>query len=192
MGASVIRRPREIGALDTLLTEAKSFVHSRLRLWVLGLRRWAVVLLCGHKWELVSGCVNVAHLFTGTYSRTLDAKNRVLVPSDLREALDAIDRKGLYLVPTKNCVALWPRSDLEAYAAAQGADPLGNLAFNRAFYSQMIFKTFDGTGRIVFPGTLAERFPDREVLIAGVGRHLEAWHPADFEKFMAQAPLDLG
>jgi len=42
------------------------------------------------------------------------------------------------------------------------------------------------------PGELADRFPDREVLIAGVGRHLEAWHPADFEKAMSETPLDLG
>lgn len=134
----------------------------------------------------------MAHLFTGTFLRSLDAKNRVLVPSELRDALDAADRKGLYLVPTKRCVALWPRSDLEAYAASQGADPFGNLGFNRSFYSRLIFKSFDGTGRIVLPAPLAERFADKEVLIAGVGRHLEAWHPADFEKEMAANELDLG
>jgi MraZ protein len=134
----------------------------------------------------------VAHLFTGTFLRSLDAKNRVLVPSELRDALDAADRKGLYLVPTKRCVALWPRSDLEAYAASQGADPFGNLGFNRSFYSRLIFKSFDGTGRIVLPAPLVERFADKEVLIAGVGRHLEAWHPADFEKEMAANELDLG
>ncbi|MHC4408874.1 MAG: division/cell wall cluster transcriptional repressor MraZ [Planctomycetota bacterium] len=134
----------------------------------------------------------MAHLFTGTFLRSLDAKNRVLVPSELRDALDAADRKGLYLVPTKRCVALWPRSDLEAYAASQGADPFGNLGFNRSFYSRLIFKSFDGTGRIVLPAPLVERFADKEVLIAGVGRHLEAWHPADFEKEMAANELDLG
>ncbi len=134
----------------------------------------------------------MAHLFTGTFLRSLDAKNRVLVPSELRDALDAADRKGLYLVPTKRCVALWPRSDLEAYAASQGADPFGNLGFNRSFYSRLIFKSFDGTGRIVLPAPLAERFADKEVLIAGVGRHLEAWHPADFEKEMTANELDLG
>lgn len=114
------------------------------------------------------------------------------MPSELRDALDADDRKGLYLVPTKRCVALWPRSDLEAYAASQGADPFGNLGFNRSFYSRLIFKPFDGTGRIVLPAPLAERFPEREVLIAGVGRHLEAWLPADFEREMADNELDLG
>ena len=134
----------------------------------------------------------MAHLFTGTYLRSLDAKNRVLVPSELRESLDAADRKGLYLVPTKRCVSLWPRSDWEAYAASQGADPFGNLGFNRSFYSRLIFKPFDGTGRIVFPESLAERFPATKVLIAGVGRHLEAWHLAKFENEMADNVLDLG
>ena len=61
------------------------------------------------------------------------------------------------------------------------ADPFGNLGFNRSFYSQMIFRSFDGTGRIVLPGNLAERFAEREVLIAGSGRYLELWNPGDFD-----------
>jgi DNA-binding transcriptional regulator/RsmH inhibitor MraZ len=83
---------------------------------------------------------------------------------------------------------LWPRSFLDAYTEQQGADPFGNLSFNRAFYSQMIFRSFDGTGRIILPGTLAERFPEREVVISGSGRYLELWNPAEFETSIT--PLD--
>ena len=94
--------------------------------------------------------------------------------------LSAEDRPGLFLIPGAACVLLWPRSYLDAYTEQQGADPLGNLAFNRAFYSQMIFRSFDRTGRIVLPGELVERFPEREVAIVGAGRYLEVWKPADF------------
>jgi len=123
----------------------------------------------------------VAQLLTGTFPRSLDGKNRLLVPSEIRDAFSPEDRKGLFLIPGKSCILLWPRSYLDAYAEGQGADPLGNLAFNRAFYSQMIFRSFDKTGRIVLPGELAERFPEREVAIVGAGRYLELWRPADFE-----------
>jgi DNA-binding transcriptional regulator/RsmH inhibitor MraZ len=111
----------------------------------------------------------------------LDGKNRVLVPSELRDALSPEDRQGLYVIPGAKCVLFWPRSYLDAYADRQGADPLGNLAFNRAFYSQMVFRSFDRTGRIVLPGEIAERFKTREVTIVGAGRYLELWDPSDFK-----------
>jgi DNA-binding transcriptional regulator/RsmH inhibitor MraZ len=118
----------------------------------------------------------------------LDGKNRLLVPSEQRDALSPEDRQGLYLIPGSKCVLLWPRSYLDAYTERQGSDPLGNLAFNRSFYSQMIFRSFDGTGRIVLPGEIAERFKTREVTIVGAGRYLELWDPADLKASIT--PLD--
>ena len=130
----------------------------------------------------------MAQLFTGSFPRALDGKNRLLVPSELRDALSPEDRQGLYVIPGQKCVLLWPRSYLDAYADRQGSDPLGNLAFNRSFYSQMIFRSFDRTGRIVLPGEIAERFKTREVTIVGAGRYLELWSPADLSRNIT--PLD--
>lgn len=132
----------------------------------------------------------MAQLFTGSFLRSLDGKNRLLVPSEVRDALDAADRSGLFLIPSSKCVFLWPRSFLDAYTERQSADPFAKPGFNRAFYSQMIFKPFDRTGRIVLPGEIAVRFPQREVLIAGAGRYLELWEPQGFEAEVT--PLDLG
>ena len=132
----------------------------------------------------------MAQLFTGSFLRNLDGKNRLLVPSEVRDSLDAADRKGLFLIPSSKCVFLWPRSYLDLYAERQSEDPFAKPGFSRAFYSQMIFKPFDGTGRIVLPGPIAERFPEREVLIAGSGRYLELWVPKQFEEEVQ--PLDLG
>ncbi len=124
----------------------------------------------------------MAHLFTGTHARNLDSKNRLLVPSEVRDALSVEDRQGLFLIPTKRCVFLWPRSLLDAYTAQQEADPFKNIGFNRSFYSRTIFRQFDGTGRIVLPGEVADRFPERKVLIVGAGRYVELWNPASFEQ----------
>jgi DNA-binding transcriptional regulator/RsmH inhibitor MraZ len=130
----------------------------------------------------------LAQLFTGSFPRSLDGKNRLLVPAELRDALSPEDRLGLYLIPGQKCVLLWPRSYLDAYTDRQGADPFGNLAFNRAFYSQMVFRSFDKTGRIVLPGEITERFKTREVTIVGAGRYLELWNPADLQTTLT--PLD--
>lgn len=131
----------------------------------------------------------MAQIFTGTFRRSLDGKNRLLVPAGIRDALSPEDRTGLFLIATRKCILVWPRSYLDSYAEQQGADPFGNTAFNRSFYSQMIFRSFDGTGRIVLPGELTERFPEREVAIAGAGRYLELWDPAALEA--AVTPLEV-
>ena len=131
----------------------------------------------------------MAQLFTGSFLRNLDGKNRLLVPSEIRDALDAADRGGLFLIPSSKCVFLWPRSYLDRYTERKTED-FADPGFNRAFYSQMIFKPFDRTGRIVLPGNIAERFEEREVVIVGAGRYLELWVPQSFEAEVS--PLDLG
>ncbi len=112
-----------------------------------------------------------------------------MIPSEIRDALDSADRQGLFLIGSSKCIFAWPRSYLDRYAEQQGADPFGNLGFNRAFYSQMVVKPFDGTGRIVLPGDMVARFAKREVLIAGAGRYLELWKPGEYESEVQ--PLDL-
>ncbi len=120
-------------------------------------------------------------LFTGLFRRSIDGKNRVLVPSEVREGLEGDDRRGLFFVPSDECVSLWPRSYLLRYAQEQGTDPFGNQDFNRSFFSQSIFRSFDGTGRIVLPPSLVPRFPERELMFVGAGLYLEAWSPAVWE-----------
>ena len=126
----------------------------------------------------------MAQYFTGTFRRSLDSKNRVLVPSEIRDALDANDRRGIYVIPGKRFFLLWPQSTLEAYGQELAVDPFKDqdaARRQRAFYSRMQFKSFDGTGRIVIPKEFADRFPEGEVVIVGVGSYLELWSPADWE-----------
>lgn len=132
----------------------------------------------------------MSQIFTGTFVRSLDGKNRVMVPSEVRDALSPEDRQGLFLIPSKKCVFLWPKSFLLRYAGEKGSDPIANLDFNRRFYSRAIFKSFDGAGRIVVPGELLDRFPGREWLIVGAGLYLEAWDPAHFQSEARELDLE--
>ena len=104
--------------------------------------------------------------------------------------MDAEDRQGLYIIPGEKCLFLWPRSYLLQYASGKASDPFGNLEFNRTFYSRAIFKSFDGTGRIVLPADLLARFPEREVLIAGTGLYLEVWDPAAWETEVGELDVE--
>ncbi|MGQ0612502.1 MAG: division/cell wall cluster transcriptional repressor MraZ [Planctomycetaceae bacterium] len=132
----------------------------------------------------------MAQIFTGTFVRSLDGKNRLLVPSELRDVMDGEDRRGVYVIPSSECLFLWPQSYLLAYASGQATDPFGNRKFNRTFYSRALFKAFDGAGRIVLPAELVARFPNRELLIAGAGLYMEAWDPAAWESHSGELKLE--
>lgn len=132
----------------------------------------------------------MAQIFTGTFRRSLDGKNRVMVPSEVRDALVPEDRQGLFLIPSRKCVFLWPQSFLLRYAGEKGSDPIANLDFNRRFYSRALFRQFDGAGRIVVPGELLDRFPSKEWLIVGAGLYLEAWDPARWEAESGELDLE--
>ena len=132
----------------------------------------------------------MAQIFTGTFVRSLDGKNRVLVPSELRDVMEGEDRRGLYLIPSNECLFLWPQSYLLRYAGGQAADPFGSRRFNRTFYSRALFKAFDGAGRIVLPAEMVARFPSRALLIAGAGLYMEAWDPAVWEAQAGELQLE--
>jgi transcriptional regulator MraZ len=117
--------------------------------------------------------------FRGTYDHTLDAKNRLTVPARYRAAL----AEGVVLatpVDLKPCVGLWRPDDYASYSARALADlpPLSPklTELQRFFYAESKDDKLDGAGRIMVPGFLAKKAKlEREVVIAGVGDHLELW-----------------
>ena len=128
-------------------------------------------------------------IFTGTYRRTVDNKNRLTFPSNFRRMLPKDDQDGLFLIVSAKCTFVWPRSYLERYAQHQGDDPFAAPVFNRAFYSQLVTRSFDATGRIILPEGVG--LSDRRVLVVGAGSYVELWRPELFEAEMSTADLRL-
>ncbi len=132
--------------------------------------------------------------FRGTYDLTLDAKNRLTVPSKLRAsfAVGVVLALGL-----DGGAALWRPADYEAY----GASALGGLhplspeyrQLNRFIEGNAFDTELDGAGRVMITPRVLERAAlQREVVVAGAGTCLEIWDRQTYrdmdERTLAELP----
>jgi MraZ protein len=126
--------------------------------------------------------------FHGTFDHTLDAKNRLTVPSKFRSALAG---KVFLVKGGEPCLSVYPE---DTYArmtgsALAGMNPLSAQAreLSRLFYSNAMGVELDGAGRIMLPPRFMEHagITSREVVVAGAGDCLELWARAAWETYDA-------
>lgn len=128
-------------------------------------------------------------LFTGSYPRTLDEKQRLALPRKHREELS--DQKQVVLAPgTEGCVAVYPTevfaqmADRLAQHAPSGRDV---RSFSRLFFAQAETADIDSQGRLRVPAELAKLADLKEdVMVVGVRDHLELWDKGRWEQFLVQ------
>jgi len=138
-------------------------------------------------------------LLTGTYTRTLDEKHRVAIPSRLRKIISADDpdAEGLYVAPGQDgCVALYPPMQFDRLGEQLDEMPYTRRSvrrFRRFYFGQAGLSKWDGQGRIRIPELLLDhaKIPTdsrpRDVVLVGSQRHLEVWHADQWQTFFAEA-----
>ncbi len=135
--------------------------------------------------------------FHGTFDHTLDAKNRLTVPSRFRSTLAGT----VFLVKgAEPCLSLYPAETYNAMAqdALAGMNSLSTRKreFSRLFYANAMSVELDGAGRIMLPSRFMEHagIGSRDVVVAGAGECLELWDRATWESYdadLAQRAPDL-
>ena len=113
-------------------------------------------------------------MFLGEYSHTLDLKNRITLPSKLR------DEMGGRAVLTKSidkCVSVYNTAAWSAYTAKLDALPGTEArALKRFIYSSAFEAEFDAQGRILIPANLCEFAElEKNIKVIGAGDHVELW-----------------
>ena len=115
--------------------------------------------------------------FRGHFEHSLDAKNRLSIPAKFRAALS----EGVVLAKDSDpCVAAWTPDAHEQTVgrALTGLNPLGERykQIQRFFQSNAFDMALDAGGRVTLsPELLAHAGIDREVMVVGVGDHVEIW-----------------
>jgi MraZ protein len=123
--------------------------------------------------------------FRGTFDFTLDAKNRLTIPSKHRASF----ADGVVLAAgLERCVGIWRPEDHDAWTAAvlEGRNPLSpdyrQLA--RHFTANSLTTELDGAGRVMLPPRLKEYAGlDREVALVGAGESLEIWDRSTWDAY---------
>ena len=123
--------------------------------------------------------------FHGTFEHTLDAKNRLTVPSKLRTAF----AEGAFLVrEADKCISLYPSGTYSALtqAALSGLNPLSAQAkqLKRYFHSNAQQVELDSAGRVMLsPRHLEHAGLGRDVVVTGAGDCLELWDRSTWEAY---------
>ncbi len=115
-------------------------------------------------------------MFMGTYYNSIDAKNRMIVPSRHRDELgrSCVLTKGL-----DKCLYIYTISDWEAQVSKIEKLPESDpevREFIRHLFSNAVECEFDKQGRIIIPPNLKEFAGiDQKLVTVGVMKKIEIW-----------------
>ena len=132
-----------------------------------------------------TACTTCALAFHGTFEHTLDAKNRLTVPSKFRAALAG----RVFLVKAVDrCLSVYPESTYSAMteSALSRLNPFSPEArdLKRMLYGNAVDVELDSAGRVMLPPKHMEHAGiDRDVVITGAGECLELWDRATWQAY---------
>ena len=126
--------------------------------------------------------------FRGQHEHSLDAKDRLTIPSRLRAQL----ADGAVLVAGLDpCVEVWPREGYDRFARQilAGLNPLSGKArmLRRRFHAPAQDETLDSAGRLrMAKHLIAHGGLAGQCVVVGVEDHLEVWSPERWSKHSAE------
>ena len=127
----------------------------------------------------------------GQYDHTIDAKGRIIIPAKFREQMgdEFVITKGL-----DHQLFVYAPDEWNLFEAKLRALPISNpqaRKLSRFFLVGASDVTVDKQGRITLPMQLREFAGiTRDVLLAGVGNHLEIWNPDRYNELNTYEDMD--
>jgi MraZ protein len=127
-------------------------------------------------------------LLYGNYELTLDDKNRLLVPSEIRKALDPnTDGDAFFLVTgTNGKLWLYPEKYYESLAGQIRSEMVPEddlLAFDQANFAMASKVEWDKQGRVLISERILRKAGlNKDVTLLGMRDHVEVWDRAEWEK----------
>jgi MraZ protein len=132
--------------------------------------------------------------FRGHFEHSLDAKNRLSIPARFRAAFSTGTVLAKDIEP---CVAVWTAEAHEAIVdRALGALNPMSTDYRRAaryFQGNSWDTELDASGRVILPAQLLRHTGiQKEVVVVGVGDHLEVWGQERWEEQQEALDAEIG
>ena len=125
-------------------------------------------------------------MFTGEYKHTIDPKNRMFLPSAMREEMgdEVFVVKGV-----DTCIAVYTVDAWEIFTEKLNSLPeMKARRVKRTLMASAIKTKIDGQGRVLITqGHKAYAGLDKNVCVIGVGNHVEIW---DEDKWLAENDIN--
>lgn len=128
-------------------------------------------------------------MFQGPSSLSLDAKGRLSVPSRHRDVLNAVCAGQLTITKHPHgYLMVFARPEWDKFRAGIAALPMSAQNWKRIFLGNAMDVDIDSTGRVLIaPELRAAVGITRDVMLLGMGNHLELWDKAQHEANEAEA-----
>ena len=132
--------------------------------------------------------------FRGHFEHSLDAKNRLSIPARFRASFSS----GTVLAKDPEpCVAIWTPETNESIIsrALSGLNPMGSeyRKLSRFYQGNSFEVELDGAGRVTLPPPLlAHASIEKDVVVVGVGDHLEVWGRERWEREQHSLDREIG
>lgn len=133
-------------------------------------------------------------MFRGQFQHSIDAKGRTSLPARFRDSLDSCGDPRFVLTSGlfDPCLHLFPLKAWEELeekiAQLPSLDP-HVVRFRRLYVSAACECEADKAGRVLIPNHLREKADlKKDVLWAGMGRHLELWSQAAWDAVLEISP----
>ncbi len=131
-------------------------------------------------------------VFRGRYEHTIDSKGRTSLPARFREVLTASGESRLIVTTgLEACLVAYPLREWEAFeerlSRLPSFDPSVAM-LKRIYVSGAIECDLDKLGRLLLPSSLRDHAGIcRDLLFAGMGKHIELWDKARFDALSRNA-----
>ena len=123
-------------------------------------------------------------MFFGTYEHTLDDKNRLVIPRKMREELGT---KIVILKGFEGSLSVYKEEDFARYAEEVNRLPYNKKSsrdYIRVQLSSASDCEVDKQGRTIIPPYLMKKYNiGKEVVVIGVGNHIEIWDKKEYEQY---------
>jgi len=130
-------------------------------------------------------------MFAGEYLCKVDEKGRFIVPSPIREQIEADGQSVVFLKGPEQSLLIYSAKEwkqvLERTKTSLDEDQ--SRLFMHFVVSEAGTSDIDKTGRILIPGRLRKLVPlddDQEVILVGLYHRIEIWNPSEWRRYIAR------
>lgn len=132
-------------------------------------------------------------MFTGEYHHTIDEKNRLAIPSDIRDKVNTkIEGKGFFItIGLDGCLFMYTPKEWQNIVQKINQLPFTNekaRQFQRLFFSKaQEIPDYDPQGRILISQNLKDIAKiQKKAVIVGVSNRIEIWDETRWKNFESE------
>jgi MraZ protein len=130
-------------------------------------------------------------MFAGSYPCHLDEKGRFIIPSPLREPLEAEGNGVVFVKGSEPGLWVYSTSEWERVLnrIRTKLDEDQSRLFMHRIVSEAGTSELDKAGRVLIPTRLRKAIPveeDQEIVLVGLYNRMEIWNPSEWRRYLAR------